>query len=101
MLVVAQGDTVTCIFDDNNLGVFGPFATVGPVANQTYETIPLVADATLNAGDISQVQCADYTANDSTSFYNGAMTATLVNKATGSSVKFNAAHRPHLPTLPH
>src|SRR5580693_5816904 len=36
MLVVAQGDTVTCLASGAN-GTTGAFTTVGPVANQTYE----------------------------------------------------------------
>ena len=65
MLVVAQGDTVACILGDNN-GLQGTFATVGPVANQTYETVPLDQAISVNAGDSVKVECTDYTSNNST-----------------------------------
>lgn len=61
----------------------GAFATVGPVANLTYETLPLSGMMSLAAGTAPQVGCTDYTSNPGTSFYNGGITATLINSATG------------------
>jgi hypothetical protein len=82
MLIVAQGDTVACILD--NAGSYtGAFATVGPVANQTYETLPLSGMMSLAAGATPSVACTDYTANAGTSFYDGGITATLINSASG------------------
>ncbi len=98
MLVVAQGDTVACILGDNN-GLQGAFATVGPVANQTYETLPLSQAISVNAGDSVKVECTNYTSNNSTSFYDGGITATLINNATGNAPKASPVHRslpPHL-----
>ena len=96
MLVVAQGDTVTCILAVNG-ATTGPFATVGPVANQTYETIPLSEAVSLQAGQAPQVECTGYTANPATSFYDGGITSVLINSATGNSAAHaNASHH----TLP-
>jgi len=92
MLVVAQGDTVTCILAVNG-ATTGPFATVGPAANQTYETIPLSEAVSLQAGQAPEVECTGYTANPSTSFYDGGITSVLINSATGSSAAHaNASH---------
>lgn len=77
MLVVAQGDTITCIAAVNG-STTGPFATFGPAANQTYETVPVAVDASVPAGGTVSVQCADYTSNSATSFYDGTITATLI-----------------------
>ena len=98
MLVVAQGDTVTCIASGAN-GNTGAFTTVGPVANQTYETLPLSQMVTLNAGGSATVSCSDYTANATTSFYDGGITATLINSATGNAPRMSPAHPAH-PALP-
>jgi hypothetical protein len=98
MLIVAQGDTVACILGDNN-GLQGTFATVGPVANQTYETLPLSQAISVNAGDSVKVECSDYTSNNSTSFYDGGITATLINNATANAPNASPVHRslpPHL-----
>jgi len=92
MLIVALGDTVTCILDDNGTAT-GVFATVGPVSNQTYETLPLSGALTMSAGDRLGVLCSDYTGNAATSFYDGAITSVLVANASASSVRFGAAHR--------
>ena len=98
MLVVAQGDTVTCIASGAN-GTTGAFTTVGPVANQTYETLPLSQMVTLNAGGSATVSCSDYTSNNVTSFYDGGITATLINSATGNAPRLGPAHPAH-PALP-
>ena len=102
MLVVAQGDTVTCILADNGNPI-GAFSTVGPVANQTYETLPLSGAIGLASGDTVQVQCTDYTANSTTSFYDGGITSVLISSptanATAHGVKPQPVHRslpPHL-----
>ena len=92
MLIVGQGDTVTCIIDDNGTGT-GAFATVGPVPNQTYETLPLAGPVTMSAGDKLGVLCTGYTGNASTSFYDGAITSVLIANPTASSVRFGTAHR--------
>ncbi len=92
MLIVAQGDTVTCILDDNGTAT-GVFATVGPVANQTYETLPLTGAITMSAGQHLGVLCSDYTGNSSTSFYDGAITSVLIANPAASSVRFGTAHR--------
>jgi hypothetical protein len=92
MLVVAQADTVTCILTVNG-ATTGPFATVGPVANQTYETIPLSEAVSLQAGQAPVVECAGYNANPATSFYDGGITSVLINSATGNSAAHaNASH---------
>jgi hypothetical protein len=67
-----------------NGGTTGASATVGPTANETYETIPLAADVSVPAGGTVSVQCTDYTSNTGTSFYNGAITATLIGSDNGS-----------------
>lgn len=95
MVVVGQGDTVTCIASGAN-GNTGAFTTVGPVANQTYETLPLSQMVPLNAGGSATVSCSDYTSNASTSFYDGGITATLINSATGNAPRMSPAH----PALP-
>ena len=95
MLVVAQGDTVTCILDVNGSGV-GAFTTVGPVANQTYETLPLSQMVSLAAGSVPTIACSGYTSNAATSFYDGGITATLINSASGN-VKQAAQPRHVLP----
>jgi hypothetical protein len=93
MLVVAQGDTVACIFAVNGAAT-GAFATVGPVPNQTYETLPLSAAISLQAGQAPEVECTGYTANNNTSFYDGGITSILITNATG-----NTAARPNVPHL--
>ena len=90
MLIVAQGDTVTCIASGAN-GVTGAFATVGPVPNQTYETLPLSQMVPLNAGGSATVECTGYTANSATSFYDGGITATLINSAAGNGPRLSPA----------
>ena len=92
MLVVAQGDTVTCVVAVNG-ATTGPFATLGPAANQTYETIPLSEAVSLQAGQAPEVECTDYTANSGTSFYDGGITSVLINSATGTSAAH--ANAPH------
>jgi hypothetical protein len=79
MLVVATGDTVACLVSDPTAGETGAFSTVGPVPNQTYETLPLTVDIRASAGDPISVLCTGYNANPITSLYDGAMTATLIN----------------------
>lgn len=79
MLVVGSGDTVAC-----DLGGGGTFSTVGPVANQTYETLPISGAIFLQAGGQPQVQCTDYTGASATSFYDGEINATLVGSTSGS-----------------
>jgi hypothetical protein len=96
MLIVAQGDTVACILADNN-GAQGAFATVGPVPNQTYETIPLSQAISVAAGDSVRVECTGYTANTNTSFYDGGITATLINSASGNGPRISPAQHPALP----
>lgn len=98
MLIVGQGDYVACILADNGSTV-GEFATVGPVANQTYETLPLVGSVSMSAGDVAQVQCTGYTGNSATSFYDGAVTATLINSATGNAAVRPSGSRPLPPPL--
>ena len=88
MLVVAQGDTVVCVMSGAN-GETGAFSTVGPVANQTYETLPLSQNVALNAGGSATVECTDYTSNSATSFYDGAITATLINSSTGNAPRMS------------
>jgi hypothetical protein len=97
-LIVGQGDTVTCILYDN--GVQGSFATVGPVASASYETIPLTAAMTISAGDKPAVYCADYTSSTGTSFYDGGITGTLITSAAGNSPRAGAGeHRVKPPRL--
>jgi hypothetical protein len=98
MLVVAQGDTVTCLASGAN-GDTGAFTTVGPVANQTYETLPLSQMVPLNAGGSATVMCSDYTSNSGTSFYDGGITATLINSAAGNAPRMSPAY-PARPALP-
>jgi hypothetical protein len=65
------------------------------VANQSFETIPLDQSMFVNAGDSVKVECTDYTANSGTYFYDGSITATLINMPTG-----NGPNRP-APTTHH
>jgi hypothetical protein len=99
MLVVAQGDTVTCILADNGNAV-GAFSTVGPVANQTYETLPLSGTIALATGDTPQVQCSDYTSSSVTSFYDGGITSVLINSPAGNATARGAKSRSARPSLP-
>ena len=99
MLVVAQGDTVACILADNGSAV-GAFSTVGPVANQTYETLPLSGAISMSPGDTPQVQCSDYTSNNSTSFYDGGITSVLINSPTGNATAHGVKQRPLHQSLP-
>lgn len=96
MLLVAQGDAVTCILAVNGTTT-GPFTTVGPAANEAYETIPLSDAVSLQAGQTPVVECADYTANSSTSFYDGGITSVLINNAAGNSAAHVNASRHALP----
>ena len=84
MLVLGQGDTVACILGVNN-AYQGAFATVGPVANQTYETLPLDQNIVLAAGEMATVYCTGYTGNANTLFFDGGITATLINSASGNA----------------
>jgi hypothetical protein len=84
MLIVAQGDTVACIFSAGGAEQ-GVFATVGPAPNQTYMTLPLSAPLSIPAGGTAVVQCADYTSNPATSFFDGGITAVQINSATGNA----------------
>ena len=99
MLVVAQGDTVACILADNGNAV-GAFSTVGPVGNQTYETLPLSGPISMSAGDTPQVQCTGYTSNNATSFYDGGITSVLINSPTGSAAAHKVSQRPFRQSLP-
>lgn len=98
MAYIAQGDGVDCILGDAQ-GFPGTFADVDPVANSSFETLPLDQAVPLTAGETLQVYCGDYTANGSTAFYDGGMTGTLVSSATGNVAMPNQATR-H-PRSPH
>jgi hypothetical protein len=100
MLVVGQGDSVACVLADDGAEV-GEFGTVGPVPNQTYETVSLTAALPLLAGDSLTADCSDYTANASTSFYNGGITATLIGSPTGNAARLTPARHRALPPLLH
>ncbi len=95
MLIVAQGDQVACILSDQ-LGEQGEFATVGTAPNQAYATIPLSAEMSVSAGDHPEVYCTGYSGSAVTEFYDGAITATLINSPTGNAHPAAAA-RPALP----
>lgn len=97
MAYVAQGDGVDCILSAP--GLSGIFADDYPVANSGFQTLPLNQAVPLAAGQSVQVACGDYTANSGTSFYDGSMTGTLINSATGNAAKPNLATR-H-PLSPH
>lgn len=97
MLVVAQGDTVACILT-NGGSASGAFSTVGPVSNQTYETIPVSGLLNLSAGQSAGVECSGYTGNSATSFYDGALNATLVNSAVGNAPALSTRGTRGLPT---
>jgi len=98
MLIVASGDTVACILADNGNAV-GVFATVGPAPNQTYETLPLTGAISASAGDTLEVQCADYTSSNVTTFYDGDITSVLIS-STGNAAAHAAKSRPARPSLP-
>jgi hypothetical protein len=98
MLIVASGDTVACILADNGNAV-GVFATVGPAPNQTYETLPLTGAISASAGDTLEVQCADYTSSNVTTFYDGDITSVLMS-STGNAAAHAAKSRPARPSLP-
>lgn len=78
------------------------FATVGPVSGLSYETIPLTGLMLLSAGQQPTVYCTDYTSDSSTEFYDGAMTATLMNSASGNTTRQGPVSRQdlHLPPFP-
>jgi hypothetical protein len=97
MLVVGSGDTVACIAEVNGSAT-GPFATVGPVPNPTYETLPLAVSIGVPAGGTISVACSGYTANATTLFYDGGITATLIDSDNASAAAEHAAARP--PALP-
>jgi len=97
MLVVGQGDTVACIADVNG-GATGPFSTVGPVPNQTYETVSIAVDTYVPAGDTVSIECTGYTSNASPSFYDGGITATLIGTDNAAAPANRTA--PKLPTPP-
>jgi hypothetical protein len=95
MLQVDQGDTIACIAAVNGAKT-GEYTTVGPVATapksgssppaddaQSYETLPLAADVDVPAGGRISIECAGYVVptspTPSSSFYDGAITATLIN----------------------
>jgi hypothetical protein len=92
MAYIVQGDGVDCILGDAE-GFPGIFADVDPVANSSFETLPLDQAVPLTAGETLQVYCGDYTANGSTAFYDGGMTGTLVSSATGNVAKPNLTTR--------
>ena len=97
MLVVAQGDTVTCTMTVNG-GEASVFGTVGPVPNQTYQTVPLSASVDLSQGSTVQVSCADYTSNAATSFYDGSINGTLITSTSdGPRQAGVATHTRHQP----
>jgi len=73
---------------------------VGPVANQTYETLPLSGAIGTSAGDSPQVLCADYTSNNATSFYDGGITSVLINSPTGNATAHGVKLRPLHQSLP-
>jgi hypothetical protein len=85
MVYIGQGDGVDCILSAP--GLSGVFADVAPVANSTFETLPLDQAVFLTAGQTVQVYCGDYTANGATTFYDGSMTGPLINSAIGNAAK--------------
>jgi hypothetical protein len=97
MLVVGSGDTVACLTAVNGTAG-GPFATVGPVPNQTYETLPLAVSVAVPAGGTISIQCTGYTASPQSSFYDGAVTATLIDSDNPSAAATHTAAAP--PKLP-
>ena len=98
MLIVGQGDTVACITDVSGVGAVGAFTTVGPVANQTYETLPVAQDANVPAGSTVSMDCTGYTGNSATSFYDGGITATLIGSDNAPASARRSASKP--PSLP-
>jgi hypothetical protein len=78
MVWVDQGDSAICQLRTLN-GYVGVMAAAGPAANATWQTIPLVWGVSLTAGQGVQVVCGDTTDDDATFFYDGSMTATLIN----------------------
>jgi hypothetical protein len=96
MLIVSSGDTVACVTTVNGVES-GPFGTVGPVANQTYETVPIAYSVALSAGDQLGVDCAGYAGDSGTSFYNGGITATLIHSDNGASSAKQPLSKPRTP----
>jgi hypothetical protein len=96
MLTVGTGDTVACVWAENGTEV-GTFATVGPVPNLSYQTVPLSGSLNLPAGTDLQVLCADYDSVAQTSFYNGAITGVLINSPSGNAKPAAAPVRHGLP----
>jgi hypothetical protein len=78
MLTVGAGDGVACIAEENGTEV-GNFATVGDVPNLSYQTVSITDTLFLPAGTVLSVQCSDYNSVSQTSFYNGGITATLID----------------------
>ncbi len=100
---IAKGDTVTCV-----LGTGSEYQelyfTVGPVESATFETIPLNSLVFLHKGEQPTTFCTDYTGDSGTVFYNGSMTATLIDNAyiSGPAVRLiPASRRGLLPALKH
>jgi hypothetical protein len=78
MLTVGAGDGVACIAAENGTEV-GNFATVGDVPNLSYQTVSITDTLYLPAGTLLSVLCSDYNSVSQTSFYNGGLTATLID----------------------
>ncbi len=97
MAYVAQGDGVDCILGDAQ-GFPGIFADDDPVAGSGFQTLPLDQAVPLTAGETVSVYCGDYTANSSTAFYDGSITGSLINTATGDVAQPNlTTHHPVSP----
>jgi hypothetical protein len=78
-VIVSAGDTVACYINGGNM----PYGVAdGPVANETYETIPLEADVPLSAGDSITVSCNGYVGGAETAYYTGTLDAILVDHVT-------------------
>jgi hypothetical protein len=101
MAYVVRGDGVDCLLG-NGQGVPGAiYINDYPVASSAFETLPLGQAVPLTAGETLQVYCGDYTANSSTEFYDGAITGTLINSATGNVTKLGPVIHHPLSPRPH
>lgn len=80
LAVVGPSDYVACVLQPQ---VGAHFPAVGPVANESYETLPLVGVAYLPVGDRISVVCNGYIGSADTEFFSGSVDAVLVNSVTG------------------
>lgn len=100
-LLINTGDLVACILGQGGADQ-DEYATAGPFPTQSYATIPLTGLMQLSAGQQPTVYCTDYNSDSATEFYDGDMTATLMNTVSGDTTRLGPVSRRdlHLPPFP-